>query len=367
MAFGFSMVFGALSRGFKSVFGEKELKLLYFLAFISFTAGLSLVSLISIQERAALLFFMLGLLSAWKGAESGSRIFAWTSHAWFVLALLSKPTVVGYFPLLIPLLWTRYRAPKSRWIHAGIAVSIAIVFVIANYWVASQGWYTTRYFNPLTFKLVLSTFPLGGPWAYVVSALMVTNTVIYCVFWKRFVPNSHTAWCWPIALWAIWAVMLKWGLFGYYWTIVTPLFAGNLILLFIAVGSWIGRATRYLAWAILLSGATISLGPKLGVLIHRSVDTQQFVDWVNSPDASWVQDFYMPKPCDEAVVAMNMARTTPFRSIQTYTGAEPFKADAALVATWWECPVFAPVAGYEPVLLRDFGAWKAWLYVPVGR
>ncbi len=91
------------------------------------------------KNTLSLLFFLGTLLCYWRAEDANSRRWYWTAVGLFVLALLSKTTVVMLpVVLLLCAWWRRGRVTSDDWIRTGPLFLLALVSGLATLWFQAQ-------------------------------------------------------------------------------------------------------------------------------------------------------------------------------------------------------------------------------------
>ncbi len=332
--------------------------IVYILLFWSFTPSLNLVGLISLQERLALLLSGLALLTLWWQPR-----WLWPlSYLLWLGALGAKATAVVFvIPLVIALADHGIRANLFR---IGFFAMTALNWGLFAGWIARKGLYTqSRYV--VSSEMLMNYLRQGGPWAWAVALIAGTALMMEVLRMMKDRVQTQT-WnfsplLWPLTTAALLALMLPWGIQGYYWSIFTPAVAGCAALIFLRINSLLDLNGQRVALLVLLVPFSISLGPKMGKLIDRSTSTKLVVEWLQSAEASPIETVFMPMPCIEAIHSLALLSHRPVNSIQVWEQTPPERRifnDKTALLTWWECPLIPAEIAPTPQLKKDWGDWK---------
>lgn len=362
IGFGYGWLFKVWHERFlkqsRDPFAPQIYWLIFGLSFLTFFPALNFINLISLQEKLALFFAMLCFACFLFPSRQRGFIFDFFALFFWILALGAKISIFvqGLFALAILLTRPASFYRNCILILLGALTGAAVIFARA---IAREGVYTSRYSLGLQslFNGAQKYFKLGGPWAYVVLLVLVAWTATW-IFRKTKRNAWHNA-VWPVVLFLQMVVMLPWGLFGYYWSILTPWFAGTTALL----ASQLDRRLRTALVMVLILGTGMALGPKLHRLLMRPVATGKVVDWLRSEEAKNYSLIWMPEPCEEAAPSLEFFSNRPTSSIQMFkystVSLEKLKEPEGFL-TWWECPKFRDELQKQLIEQRRWGEFVLW-------
>jgi tetratricopeptide (TPR) repeat protein len=245
-----------------------------------------------IGERKTLLatfFALAGVLAYLEHLRRGGRGWRFASLAFYVLALLSKPTVV-MLPLLLllldawPLRRLRWEAVREKWPYFLLSLGSGIITVLSHqrtatissmtavdylHWPLHAGYLLTFYLAKIVWPTGLTSvypppdpFALANPVVALGLATVVSLTIILVLAARRR-PGPLVGW-----LWFVIAIIPTLGLVQYSWVIASDKYVyfpalGFLMLICVGIGAvWDGRCfsrpafrTTLLIVAILLLAA----------------------------------------------------------------------------------------------------------------